>query len=257
MMELMKNILITVLFILMAGFLKAGSTAPDSLVATANNAYNQGNYDLAKELYLSVIQQGLASSELYYNLGNAFFKIDDIPSAILYYEKAKKLNPKEEDINFNLNLANSRVIDKIVPVPEFFLKKWWRQVLQLTSPDGWARSILFVFILFLVFAASFIVSRAVIIRKLSFWGGIVFLILTFFTFVAGSQSHRQFRNEVEGIVFTPTVTVKSSPSENSVDLFVIHEGTKVRILDELEEWSEVRIANGSVGWIRPVDYRPI
>jgi tetratricopeptide (TPR) repeat protein len=253
----MKNILITVLFILMAGFMRAGTNAPDSLVAAGNNAYNQGNYELAKELYLSVTEQGLASSELYYNLGNAFFKLDDIPSAILYYEKARKLNPKDEDINFNLNLANSRVIDKIVPVPEFFLKKWWLQVLQLTSPDGWARSIILFFILFLVFAASFLVSKAVIIRKLSFWGGVVFLALTFFTFAVGRQSHSQFRNEVEGIVFTPTVTVKSSPSENSVDLFVIHEGTKVRILDELEDWSEVRIANGSVGWIHPRDYRPI
>lgn len=253
----MRNLLITVLFIFTTGILNAGSSAPDSLVASANNAYNQGNYALAKDLYLSVAGQGLASAELYYNLGNAFFKGDDIPSAILYYEKAKKLNPKDDDINFNLNLANSRIIDKIEPVPEFFLKKWWRQLLQLTSPDGWAKSIILFFILLLVFVGLFIMSRTVIIRKLSFWGGIVLLGITVFVFIAGIQSHQQYRNEIEGIIFTPTVTVKSSPSENSVDLFVIHEGTKVRILDELDEWSEVRIANGSVGWIRATDYQSI
>jgi hypothetical protein len=253
----MKKILITVLFIVTAGMLRAGSSAPDSLVAAANNAYNQGSYDLARELYLSVTSQGLESAELYYNLGNAFFKLDNIPSATLYYEKAKKLNPKDEDINFNLSLAYSRVIDKIVPVPEFFLKKWWRQVLQITGPDGWARGIIISFIFFLMFAATFILSRTVLIRKVAFWGGTLLLAMTVFCFIFVSQSNRQFYDEVEGIIFTPTVTVKSSPSENSVDLFVIHEGTKVRILDELDGWTEVRIANGSVGWIHSKDFQPI
>jgi tetratricopeptide (TPR) repeat protein len=253
----MKRILLTVMLILGAGLLKIYPALQDSLVASANKAYNDGNYQQAAELYLSVITLGYASPELYYNLGNAFFKADDIPSAILYYEKALKLSPKDEDINFNLSLATSRIIDKIDPVPEFFLKKWWRELITLTNPDGWARAGIISFIILLAFAAVFAITKSIILRKLSFWAGATILILTLIIFMLGSQSHRSLQNEREGIVFSPTLTVKSSPSDNSVDLFVIHEGTKVQILDQIVEWSEVKIANGSVGWIRNNTYKPI
>lgn len=253
----MRQTVATVLIILTLGSFHAMATPPDSLVSAANEAYNKGDWDLARELYLSVASQGYTSAELFYNLGNACFKDNDMPSAILYYEKARKFSPKDEDINFNLSLANSRIIDKIEPVPEFFLRKWWNGLLQVTGPDGWARAVIVLFVLFLVALGAFILANALIVRKFSFWTGMVLLILCLFAFVAGGQSYSKAKNQTEGIIFTPTVVVKSSPSDNSVDLFVIHEGTKVRILDRLEQWSEVRIANGSVGWVRTSDYEAI
>lgn len=234
------------------------SEQPDSLVAQGNQAYNDGNFQKAADLFLSVIGQGFESADLYYNLGNAYFKLNDIPSSILYYEKALKLNPKDEDINFNLKLANSRIIDKIEPVPEFFLKKWWKQTVDLMPADKWAHLGITLFFLLLFFVTTFLVSRAVIIRKLSFWTSLILLIFTAFSLFVGYRAHRTQEKETDGIVFTPTVTVKSSPSENSVDLFVVHEGTKVNILlDNLQGWTEIKIANGSVGWIKSSDYKPI
>ena len=254
----MKYLLITVSFVVLAvvpGF--SVTTPPDSLVLLGNKAYNENKFQQAEEYYLAVINQGLASPELYYNLGNAYFKMNDMPSAILYYEKALKLHPKDEDINFNLNLANSRIIDKIEPVPVFFLWKWWKQILNVMSPDQWAKTGIAFFIIFLFFFSVFLVSRMVTLRKISFWTGLLVFVLTLFTMTVGFQTNRSMKKEREGIIFTPTVTVKSSPSENSVDLFVIHEGTKVQILDNLENWTEIKIANGSVGWLKKSDYKSI
>ena len=204
-----------------------------------------------------MIDQGYVSSGLYYNLANAFFKLNDIPSAILYYEKALKLNPKDEDINFNLRLANSRIIDKIEPVPEFFLKKWWKQIVHIMGPDQWARLGIVIFVSILVLLSVFFLSRSVILRKTAFWTGMILLVIFVFSMYTGYYGHQELKKEHDGIIFTPTVTVKSSPTDNSVDLFVIHEGTKVRILDDLEGWTEIRIANGSVGWVKKGDYKPI
>lgn len=229
----------------------------DSLISSGNSEYNQGNYDQAIADYEQVIDGGMSSAELYYNLGNAYFKSDDIPAAILYYEKAKKLKPNDEDINFNLRLANSRIIDKIEPLPEFFLKQWFRQLRNLQTPDKWARLGVTLFMAFLALALVFLLSNRIIIRKISFWTGILVLIVSLSGFALGFQGYHFYKNRQEGIIFTPTVTVKSSPNDNSVDLFVIHEGTKVSVTDQLEDWSEIRIANGSVGWIKDSTYRTI
>lgn len=235
----------------------AGASPADSLIAKAEKAYLQGDYPQSIESYKSVLRLGYHSAELYYNLGNACFKSNEIPSAILYYEKARKLQPQDDDIRFNLKLAQSRVIDKIEPVPELFLKVWWRDLRDLQTTDGWAWMTVAAFILFLAMAFGFIFSSGVRSRKLFFWSGIILIFLTAFFLVLGTQSYRGNTRDLEGIVFTPTVTVKSSPSENSTDLFVIHEGTKVSITDRLNEWSEIRIANGSVGWIMSNDFEPI
>jgi tetratricopeptide (TPR) repeat protein len=253
----MKGLYITLVIALLTSIRVSSATPPDSLVELGNRAYNNANYQQAIENYLSVIDVGYGSAGLFYNLANSYFKLNDIPSAILYYEKALKLNPKDEDINFNLRLANSRIIDKIEPVPEFFLKKWWKQTVHLMGPDQWARLAIAFFVVFLILLSMFIVSRSVTLRKTAFWMGTILLAAFVFSIYTGYYGHLEIKQQHEGIIFTPTVTVKSSPAENSVDLFVIHEGTKVRLLDEVEQWTEIRIANGSVGWIRSEDYQPI
>ena len=219
------------------------------IIAKANKAYADGLFTNAADLYKQVLSSGNESWELYYNLGNSYFKMNDFASAILYYEKAKKLNPGDEDINFNLKVANNKIADKIEPLPEMFYKRWYRNLVELFPVDSWARITVLTFILSLFFALFYVMFQRIYLRKVGFWGGILFFVLSLVSFHFSFQNFKTLQNNTEAIIFTPTVTIKSSPDEKSIDLFVLHEGTKVKILDNIGNWYEIRIANGSVGWL--------
>ena len=229
----------------------------ENMTVMANQAYTDSDYETALSLYDSVLNSGLESASLYFNLGNTCFKLGDVPAAILYYEKAKKLDPTDEDVLYNLELANSRIIDKMEPLPEFFIKTWLRLARDLFASDQWAKILIVFFIVSLLSIFIFIVARAVIIRKISFWVAVAGLSIVVIAFIFSFNGYRDYSVKSSGIIFTPTVTVKSSPSDSSVDLFVIHEGTKVFITDTVEGWAEVRLANGNVGWLKKDTYRLI
>jgi tetratricopeptide (TPR) repeat protein len=229
----------------------------DELVVKGNKAYSAGMFSQAISCYQDVLKKGVASAELYYNLGNAYYKSDDMPSAILYYEKAKKLRPNDSGINFNLSVANNKITDKIEQVPQLFIKRWWTSIFNLLSLDALAISSLVLFTLFLVLISIFLFARPVWVRKVSFWCGAGLLALSIGAFIIAQRKHHSLQEQKEAIVFTPAVTVKSSPDANSVDLFVVHEGAKVTILDTLGAWQEIRIGNGSEGWIKALDTRKI
>ncbi len=240
------SILIILVFILVRpGF----SEGIDSLFYKANAAYNNQYYEDAINNYQKIIDAGFESADLYYNLGNAYFKNDEIPSAILFYEKALKLKPNDEDIRYNLDVANGKIVDKIEPVPELFYKRWWRSFYNMFSADTWAKVSVGGFILFIILLSFYLLSKLIRIRKIAFFSGLVVLVITLFTFAVSLQKYHHLTHDREAIVFTPTITVKSSPNPNSVDLFVIHEGSKVEIRDQVGSWYEIRIANGSVGWL--------
>lgn len=219
------------------------------LLAKANKAYIDGSYENAIEIYKKVLQSGVESWELYYNMGNSYFKINDFPSAILFYEKARKLNPGNEDIDFNLKVANNKIADKIEPLPEIFYKKWFRNFVEIMSVDQWAWLIILSLILALFSFTSFVVSRNMLVRKAGFWLGIIFVGSMVISFRFAYLSYNALEDNSSAIIFTPTVTIKSSPDDKSTDLFVLHEGTKVQILDNIGTWYEIKIANGSVGWL--------
>ncbi len=224
----------------------------DTLYTKANAEYDKELYTNAVDDYLQVIKNGYESPEVYYNLGNAYFKLNDYPSAILYYEKAKKLAPDDEDINYNLKVVNTKIVDKIEPLPELFLKRWWKSFYNVMNSTTWAWLTIISFIAFFFFLSFYLLSNKIVIRKFSFYLGILAVFITILSFVLGFEKYNAEHNQKEAIVFVPTLTVKSSPSESSVDLFVIHEGAKVKIVDKVGRWYEIRIANGSVGWL-PVD----
>jgi tetratricopeptide (TPR) repeat protein len=242
----MKKVLISILILL-----PVLSFAIDPLitVAKANKAYTDGFYDNATELYKSVITEGYESVELYYNLGNACYKQNDFASAILYYEKAHKLDPGNEDVNFNLRLANTKITDKIEPIPELFYKRWYRTLIESYSVDKWSRIGLVFLCVGLVAGLFYLISRRLLIRKAGFWLGICFVLASLFTLLFAWQDYNNIMHRKEAIIFSPTVTIKSSPDEKSVDLFVLHEGAKVELIDNIGTWYEIRIANGSVGWL--------
>jgi tetratricopeptide (TPR) repeat protein len=241
-----KNVLIIVI-----AFLALFSYATENqlIIAKANKAYTDGLFTNAVDLYKQVLASGNESWELYYNMGNSYYKLNDFASAILYYEKAKKLNPGNEDINFNLKVTNNKIADKIEPLPEMFYKRWYRNLVELFPVDTWARITILTFILSLFFALFFVMSQRVYLRKMGFWAGILFFILSLLSVHFSIQNYTTLQNNTEAIIFAPTVTIKSSPDEKSIDLFVLHEGTKVNILDNIGNWYEIRIINGSVGWL--------
>jgi tetratricopeptide (TPR) repeat protein len=235
--------------VLIGQFSFAADMHPDSLIARGNQAYSQGLYDSAIHLYSKVFDQELESYELYYNIGNAYFKKNQLPSAILYYEKAKKMAPNSEDVNFNLSIANSMIVDKIEQVPEMFYKKWWNYFYNAFNEDTWTILSLVSWIVLLFFVALFFITKSRSTKKLAFYLGLLFLLSTIGTFGLSSQKYYYTKKNREAIIFTPTITAKSSPTQSAVDLFVIHEGTKVQIMDEVQGWVKIKIRNGSIGWL--------
>jgi len=243
----MRRLLIILFFGLTIG--KVSAFDARATFNKANDAYAREMYAEAIELYEQIMAVGYESAELYFNLGNAYFKQSDFPSAILYFEKAKKLKPNDEDINFNLKVANTKIVDKIEPIPELFLRQWWRAVCNLFSADAWASISVACIILFFIVIGFYLFSKLMVIRKTAFYIGVIFLFFTSFTLLVAYQKYNLLTRQQEAIVFTPTITIKSSPNPNSVDLFVLHEGSKVKIIERVGEWSEIKIANGSVGWL--------
>ena len=225
----------------------------DNRFKEANDAYNEGNFEQALTGYNTIEAEGLESAALYYNMGNTYYKMKDFPHAILYYEKALKLDPSDEDIRVNLEIANLAVVDKINPIPQSFLARWRNILRSSFSADGWAWLSVAFFALLLTCLFAFLMSRRMGLRKLGFFVGLVALVCLAFSVVFAFESQRALSRHDEAIVMTPTVTAKSSPSDQSVDLFVLHEGTKVRVLDSARDWNKIRIADGSVGWLPATD----
>ena len=244
----MKRYTLLILIALFSLACKAQQNAND-WIEQANAAYNMGNYDSAKIVYEKILSTDMESVPLYFNLGNTYYKMHEYPMAIYYYEKALKLDPSNEEVRTNLAIANHAIVDKIEPVPQSFIVKFWRNTRALLSGDQWAWCSIAFFALLLVSVFLFLRSRKIGVRKLGFFAGIVILLVFGLSVIFAAQQKYASENQDQAIIMEPTVTVKSSPNAASVDLFVLHEGTKVTVLESSDGWNKVRIANGSVGWL--------
>lgn len=214
----------------------------------ANAAYNEKNYEQAINLYLQCINEGYNDVFVYYNLGNAYFKNDQIGKAILYYEKAHRMAPNNEDITHNLAFANSKTIDK-VENETFFLTRWGNALVYLFSVQQWAILSIIFAVLFCLSVALFIIVRQSQWRVGLFFSNIVFVILLALSIVLGIVGKHKQNNSNEVIVTQLNVTVKSMPDESGTDLFSVHEGIKASITDVADKWIEVKFPNGEKGWI--------
>jgi len=251
---IMKKLFI-ILFIL-CGTLIANAQ-PEQLLKQANNYYTANDFDKAIKAYESILGQGLESSELYFNLGNACYKKGELTKAILYYERAKQLAPNDDDIQFNLELANQFVVDKIVPLPRPFFVKWGQSILNMFSSNGWATISILTFVVMLVFAGLFVFARTTSLKKLSFALGIFVLAISLLAFVLAGKQKAKLARHNHAIIFSTTVTVKSSPDESGTDLFVIHEGVKVEIKEELGSWANIKLEDGNAGWVKKGTFEKI
>jgi len=233
----LKTLIITLL-------VSISSFASDQLFEKANKAYNNSDYTSAITLYDSILTIGLESSELYYNLGNCHYKAQNWANAIWHYEKSLKLERNEKTIQ-NLELANLKIIDRIEEIPQLFYKKWWSSFISMFNTFSWQ----LISILIIWFALAIkILSQFTNYKKEHFLS--ILYSLTLISVFATYSSYQRNITKKEAIIFTSSVVVNSAPTTNSTNLFSLHSGSKIEILDTIGEWINIKIANGSSGWIK-------
>ena len=226
----------------------------DSLWNKATEAYSAGQWDMALQGYSSISAAGLESAPLYCNIGDAYFKLEDYPRAILYYERALKLDPSCSDARYNLGITSELIQDRIDVVPEFLLKSWARDVCYVLDSDSWAGLSIFCFAVFLAMLLLYLLSGRVAARRTGFFSAIVFIIFAGMCLWFSLWQKSDYQRADSAIVMRPVSSVKSSPSsETSTDLFILHEGTKVTILDEVGDWRNISLADGRQGWMLSAD----
>ena len=226
----------------------------DSLWNEANKAYTEGRWEDAAAGYDMISGMGLESAALYCNKGDALFKAGNIPAAILNYERALKADPSYEDARFNLELLNGMIQDRIDSVPEFILKVWAREICWLMSSDSWAIAFLILLAMTMAMILLFILAPSVAGRRTGFFTAIVFLMLASASLSFSLWQKNDYMKAESAIVMRPVASVKSSPSsESSQDLFVLHEGTKVKVIDQVGSWNNIELADGRQGWIPSAD----
>ena len=217
--------------------------------ANADSAYARQQYQQAIKDYEELLHDGV-SAELYYNLGNAYYRTDNITRAVLNYERALLLSPGDGDIRFNLQMARSKTIDKITPESKMFFVTWYHALVNIMSVDGWARTALVSFALAIVLALAYLFSARIWVRKVGFFGGLAFIAVFILANLFAYQQRQELVNRTGAIIISSAVPVKSTPSKSGTDLFILHEGTKVEITDgTMRGWKEIRVADGKEGWI--------
>lgn len=242
-MKYMKKLLF------IAALLLSFVSASAQTKAEADSAYVQERYEQAISLYNKLLETG-ASASVYYNLGNAYYRIGDMAHAILAYERAYLMEPGDADIRFNLQLARTKTIDKIVPESEMFFITWFRQMIDWYSADQWGRAVVVCFALFVVSLLLYFFAGRMLWRKVGFGVGVCTLILAVLFHIFAYQQQQKLLVRTHAIVMSSSLTVKSTPSTSGTDLFVLHEGTKVEITDDtMKDWKEIRLADGKVGWV--------
>ena len=225
------------------------SSLEDATKAEGDSAYMKNDYASAIQIYEALLNRGEAA-DIYYNLGNSYYKAGDIAKAILNYERALLLQPGNGDIRANLEIARSKTVDKVEPVPEIFFVSWTKSLINSMSVDAWAVWGVVSFLLLIVSLYFFIFSKQVVLKKVGFITGIVFLIVVVMANVFASKQKEELLHRDSAIIMNPSVTVRSTPSENGTSLFILHEGHKVDIKDSsMKDWKEIRLEDGKVGWV--------
>ncbi len=239
----------TVVLLMLLVLIPSSSFAQKSLKALGDEAYGKGNYQQAINDYEQLLKQGV-SAEVYYNLGNAYYRSENITKAIINYERALLLSPGDEDIRFNLQLARSKTIDKITPESEMFFVTWYRSLVNMTSVDGWAYIALVSLLAALCLALVYLFASKVWLRKIGFFAGILMVVLFIVSNIFAYHQRRILDNRTSAIVIAPSVNVKTTPEAAAKDAFLIHEGTKVEITDDsMNDWKCIHLANGKEGWV--------
>ena len=219
-----------------------------SLWSAGNDAFAAGQWQNALNYYQMIEGEGLESADLYYNIGNTYFKMDDIAHAILYFERALKLDPSHADAANNLSIVRQMTLDKIDDVPDFILISWFRKVRQGLSANAWAWLTLALLAVVGFLYLLFRNGRSTALRKISFILGCLVLAAAIVAFIFSLMQRQAVTRHDHAIVTKPVCSVKSSPAEGGNTVFVLHEGTKVQLLDNVGDFAKIEIADGRQGW---------
>lgn len=253
----MSRLYYIIILLVISGLGLQARTTADSLFNAANEAYSQGNYPLSAELYEAILVRGFESSEVYYNLGNCYYQQESYPRAILNYERALLLDPGNDNIEHNLAKSKLYTIDKIEEIPQFVIKRWVNSIIILLHSNAWALISLCAFVLMLTLFLLYFLSANINRRRAGFYLAIIALFISVGSYYLSSKSKELVVNSNGAIVLSATVTVKSSPRDTGTDLFIIHEGTKVAIINSLDDWYEIKLSDGKQGWLRNSAIEPI
>jgi len=245
----------TVLYILTLFFGVYAFPQNKSIFDQANTLYNEGNYAEAIDKYNTILESNQHSAELYFNLGNAYYKLNNVAPSIYYYEKALQLEPNDVDIKNNLAFAKNMTIDAIDVIPETGLSKLIKTITNMMSFDIWAKvSVVLVFFFVLLFLVYYF-TYATLKKRLSFIGSMTALILLFISLAFAFHKYNLDKNDQPAIVFTQETKVKSEPNTRSEEAFRLHEGTKVQVLDTVKNWKKIKLTDGKTGWISENDIK--
>ncbi|WP_445386596.1 tetratricopeptide repeat protein [Robiginitalea sp. IMCC44478] len=231
-------------------FLSWGTQAQDTaLFEKATEAYNEGKYSVAIDYYNEILDNGKHSAAVYFNLGNAYYKQDEIAPSIYYYEKALLLAPNDPEILNNLGFARNMTIDAIEPLPESEISRYYKKIVNWLSIDQWAYTGIVFMLLFVLGSILFYFLRYPNQKRLALLGGLSALFLCLVTTGLSYLQYSAYKKDQPAIIFDEEVAVSTEPNERSPDAFTLHEGTKVQVLDSLENWRKIRIIDGQTGWL--------
>ena len=226
------------------------------LFEKGNQAFKDNRFEESILLYSAILDKQKESAAVYYNLGNAYFKLNDIPNSILNYEKSLKIDPNDEDTKNNLELVYLKTIDKVESKPELPISAWWRSILNFFEIDEWAVNSIYLSFISFALLLLYLFFKG-IAKRIFFFSGLFAILLSIIFFFLGYHQRSLHLHGTEAIIFSTNVTVKGSPEDDGTRLFVIHEGTKVKIIKNLDDWSEISLMNGNKGWVKSEVYKVI
>jgi len=238
---------VVLFFILSAGTVFAIQF--DELMKQGGDYYRNGEYDRAIGTYEEILNDGYEGTALYYNLANSYYRIGKLGYAILNYERALKFSPNDEDAKHNLSFANLSTVDRIQPLPKFFIFDIWETILGMFSVNSWSYLAYVLYIILLLFIAYYFFAKTIFQQKIILFSGLGVLIILALTVSLLVVKVNRETKEKSGVIIVQSVTVKTSPDIKSTDTFVIHEGLKVKLEDKLDDWIKIRLADGKIGWI--------
>lgn len=245
----MKHIVALIFIIIPIFGLNAETTSEQ-----AAKAYQDGDFRKAIELLETEIktqqEQGKVSPELFYNLGNAYFRVNEVPQALLNYERSLLYNPGDRDVRHNIEYAQTKIEDKILTADNFFLQMWFDGIQNQTTANNWAKWAITFFVIFIAALFLFFFSPKLNLKKAGFYTAIVCLVVVIFTNIFAYRQKSKIENRNTAIVMAGSAPVVSAPNTTSKELFILHAGTKVVINKIDGGWYEIEIANGSIGWIQ-------
>jgi len=248
----MNQVLRYIIILLFMSFFAHEAVSQETIAEKFNQGvtyYASGSYKEALQVWTDIYNTGYRSASLSYNIGNANFKLNNIPGAILFYERAYLLDPADENINYNLQIARTLIVDRFQEIPELFFVRWYNFMSLFLSTNNWAKISIGSFILCLLLLSLYIYSSRYRHKVIGFWLAVFLFILSLASFAFAARNKSLVYDSHKAIITSPLVSGKSSPDTSGTDLFVLHEGTKVSVEDEVGAWYEIRLSDGNKGWI--------